>query len=285
MRAEPKLREGPIATDRLTLYALRSTPKRPEGRVLLLGGSNFDLRLKRQFLTTNLAARFEILTYEPRGIGRTEQPEGAWDMADYAADAAALMDAVGWDQADIVGESFGGMTALHLGHHFPDRVARVAVISATAGGRGGGSAEIAHLLDLPRQEAAEGALKLLDTENIELSRANPKAFQARVAERMAFDAMFTEPSIESGGYHRLLNARARHDIWDALPGIRHETLVITGARDAQAPPEAQKAMAQALPNQRQWVYDAGHGLAFAMPEPMRDLCAAWSAQVEREVGT
>ena len=139
MRAEPKLREGPIATDRLTLYALRSTPKRPEGRVLLLGGSNFDLRLKRQFLTTNLAARFEILTYEPRGIGRTEQPEGAWDMADYAADAAALMDAVGWDQADIVGESFGGMTALHVCHLFPDRVARVAVISATAGGRGRGS--------------------------------------------------------------------------------------------------------------------------------------------------
>lgn len=140
--APQMLSEGPVETHRLILHTLRSAPNRPARRVLILGGSNFDLRLKRQFLDTPLANQFEILTYEPRGIGRFRQPDGARTMKDYAVDAVALMDAVGWDRVNVVGESFGGMTALHLAYQFPERVARLALASTTAGagGAGGGSA-------------------------------------------------------------------------------------------------------------------------------------------------
>ncbi|MGD1956288.1 MAG: alpha/beta fold hydrolase, partial [Sphingomonadales bacterium] len=272
----PQLQEGPVKTDRLTIHALRSMPERPEGRVLILGGSNFDLRLKRQFLETELAYRFEILTYEPRGIGRTEQPEGDWDMADYAADAAALLNAVGWEHADVLGESFGGMTALHLAQTFPERVARLALASATAGGPGGSSVDIRKLLEGPQRKAAADALKLLDTDNSRLEAQDPAKFAARLSARLEFDAGFATPSVTSGGYARLLAARARHDIWTSLPDINQNTIVITGTRDAQAPPGAQTAMARQLPNSEHWTYECGHGVAFATQEPMRDLCAAWS---------
>jgi 3-oxoadipate enol-lactonase len=283
--ASPRLSEGPVTTDRLILHTLRSRPADPEGRVLLLGGSNFDLRLKRQFLGTALAERFEILTYEPRGIGRTEQPEGAWRMADYADDAVALMDAVGWERANVLGESFGGMTALHLAHRHPGRVGRLAVASTTAGGRGGGSVDIAPLLDLTQREAAAAALKLLDAENTGLEAYDPATFEARLSARIGFETAFAEPSVTSGGYRRLLEARREHDIWDALPDIAQDTIVITGARDAQAPRAAQDAMAMRLPIAVQWVYDCGHGVAFTTRQPMVDLTAAWSAEEDRDFGT
>lgn len=252
---------------------------------MLLGGSNFDLRLKRQFLDTALAQKFEILTYEPRGIGRSAQPQGEWTMADYAADALALMDAVGWEQANVLGESFGGMTALHLAHHFPERVAKLALASTTAGGAGGSSVDISRLLDMPGRLAATEALKLLDTENIEVAASDPSEFETRVSNRLMLEETFYDPSVISGGYRRLLAARAGHDIWEGLHDITQETIVITGARDAQAPPEAQNAMAERLPNAEEWVYEYGHGVAFATEAPMQALCSSWAAQAKREVGT
>lgn len=274
-----RVTERQIRTRRLTLQAVRSTPPRPEGRLLFLGGSNFDLRLKRDFLDGILAQRFDILTFEPRGIGRSDQPEGAWNMADYADDAAALMEAVGWDVAHVLGESFGGMTALHLAHRFPKRIARLAVASTTAGGAGGSSVDISGFLELPRPEAAKEALMLLDAENRTLRESDPAAFDRRLAARAAFEAEFADPSVSSGGYRRLLTARAAHNIWDALPSILHQTIVITGSRDRQAPPLAQTAMAKRLPNAEHWMYDAGHNVAFATDTPMQDLCAHWANAV------
>ncbi|MDG4649752.1 alpha/beta hydrolase [Roseibacterium sp. SDUM158017] len=276
MTRPPEVNEAQVRTARLSLHVLRSRPDRPEGRVLLLGGSNFDLRLKRNFLESELARRFEILTYEPRGIGRSERPDGAWSMEDYARDADALMAAAGWDSADVLGESFGGMTALHLAHRFPHRVARLAVASAAAGGAGGSSADIAHLLEMPRRKGAAEALMLLDAANVALRDGDPDAFAARLDARLAFETAFADPALVSGGYRRLLAARAAHDVWDALPRIAQETLVITGSRDRQAPPEAQAAMARRLPNAEHWVYDCGHGVAFATAQPMRELCARWA---------
>ena len=104
----PDLSEEILSTDRLSVYCLRSRPVGQAQRVLLLGGSNFDLRLKRSFLDTDLVQHFDIATFEPRGIGRTDQPGGVWKMDDYARDAISAMDTMGWPDAALVGESFGG---------------------------------------------------------------------------------------------------------------------------------------------------------------------------------
>lgn len=270
-----RIAESIVDTKRLSLFTLRSTPPDPKGRVLLLGGSNFDLRLKRQFLQSALAQMFEIVTYEPRGIGRSGQPDGDWQMDDYARDAIAVLDALGWVSADVVGESFGGMTALHLALLAPDRVGRLAVASAAAGGAGGSSYDISTFLDLPPTEAAGQALCLQDTANGALRLSDPRSFQERLDARLAFDTAFAKPSVDSGGYARLLAARARHDVWDNLADIVHDTTIISGTRDQQAPLAAQRAMAGRLTNAQQWEYDAGHGVAFARPVVMTDLCTHW----------
>ena len=237
----------------------------PASRVLLLGGSNFDLRLKRNFLTTILPQRFSVLTYEPRGIGQTEQPDGTWTMDDYAADALSVLDAAGWSDSIIVGESFGAMTALHLAKLAPQRIKAMILASGSPGGAGGSSYDISEFLNLTRIESAEQSLILQDSRNAELMKTEQHVFSTKFAERIAFEEKFTNPSVTSGGYARLLDARSRHDAWDSLADIKIPTLVVAGTHDLQAPPAVQKRMAERLNNASYRAFSAGHGLLFTDP--------------------
>jgi len=73
--------------------------------------------------------------YRILGMDFIADPRGARAPAphDQAAILCAALDYLGVDQARaIVGASYGGMIALALGQHFPDRVDRLAVVSADA---------------------------------------------------------------------------------------------------------------------------------------------------------
>lgn len=288
MSAGGRIVEGVVETARLPLWALRASPaaaaKPAPPRALLLGGSNFDLRLKRGFLDTALVDVCDVVAYEPRGLGRSGRPAGAWTMADYADDAAALMDALGWRDAAVIGESFGGMTALHLALRHADRVTRLALISATAGGAGGASYDISTYLEKTPRDAARDQLILQDTANAELQHVDPDAFAARLEARLAFDTAFRDPSVFSGGYARLLAARRGHDVWDRLGRITAPVDVIAGRRDGQAPLAAQRRMAERLPRARFRAYPGGHGIAFTDPQVMRDLLNSWDKAATVDAG-
>ena len=60
-------------------------------------------------------------------------------MAEYAADALALLDAVGWERPRVLGISFGGMVAQELAATAPERIARLALLCTSPGGAGGSS--------------------------------------------------------------------------------------------------------------------------------------------------
>jgi len=263
--------ENMLITPRLTVYALRNRHLGNRPRVLYLGGSNFDLRLKRSFLETALIEEFDFATYEPRGIGRTEHPIGDWSMADFAADALSVLDALDWPDAHVVGESFGGMTALHLASFAPRRVASLVIVSATAGGPEHRSYDISEFLSLSRKEAAAASLRLQDIRNVALAENDPAAFDEKLKDRLEFEAKFANPSIVSGGYARLLEARRRHDCTATVSQLQIPALVVAGQHDRQAAPDAQHALAQALPYAVFQEHDAGHGVLFAVPGAMQSV--------------
>ncbi|MGB5607334.1 MAG: alpha/beta fold hydrolase, partial [Gammaproteobacteria bacterium] len=99
--------------------------------VLLIGGVGGDLRGKPGLLESELVNRFDVLTFDQRGTGQTDKPDSPCTMTQYARDAAALMDAVGWNSSHVVGVSFGGMVAQELALNFP-RYVRSLVLACTA---------------------------------------------------------------------------------------------------------------------------------------------------------
>src|SRR4029453_8667584 len=142
-----------------TLAAVRPPPdisgeRGGEGPPLLfLNGSSQTLAAVRPLLDI-AAERFDVVAHDQRGLGRTSIPPGPYTMADYAADAAAVLDSVGWEQARVMGISFGGMVAQELAVTWPERVSRLALLCTSPGGAGGASYPLHKLAALPDDERA-----------------------------------------------------------------------------------------------------------------------------------
>jgi pimeloyl-ACP methyl ester carboxylesterase len=78
-----------------------------------------------------LARRFRVVTFDGRGNGRSDRPEGvaAYAEPQHAADALAVMDATDTEQAVLVSLSLGAQRALLLAANRAERVAALAFIS------------------------------------------------------------------------------------------------------------------------------------------------------------
>src|ERR1700743_2556865 len=116
--------------------------------LLFISGTGGDLRVKPNVFDGPIAKAFDLLAYDQRGLGQTEKPDADYSMADYADDAAALMADQGWDEACVMGVSFGGMVAQELAIRHPARVKRLVLACTSPGGAGGASFpfhEIEHL--------------------------------------------------------------------------------------------------------------------------------------------
>lgn len=82
-----------------------------------------------------LAARFEAICPDNRGVGESELGEPAeLTVAAMAADLEALLDARGIERLPVVGWSMGGFVAQRLALRAPDRVAGLGLLATDPGG-------------------------------------------------------------------------------------------------------------------------------------------------------
>lgn len=90
-------------------------------------------------LADEVGTSYEVAGYQQRGL-EPSQVDGPFAVEDHCADAVRVLDALGWDQAVVVGHSWGGHLALHLAVHAPERVAAVLAVDPIGGVGDGGSA-------------------------------------------------------------------------------------------------------------------------------------------------
>jgi pimeloyl-ACP methyl ester carboxylesterase len=178
-------------------------------------------------------------------------------MADYAADAAALLDHVGWERCRLVGISFGGMVAQELAVTWPERVERLALLCTSPGGAGGASYPLHQLGDLDPDERAARQPLLLDTRfTPEWLATHPN--DAGLAQMMAARATAEKSDEQRRGELEQLGARRYHDVFDRLGRISCPTLVASGRYDGIAPLPNGEAIAAGIPGAELRVYEGGH---------------------------
>lgn len=97
-----------------------------------------------------LAEGREVIGVDLQGHGRTPLGDRPIDLEDIGDDLAVILDALGYDQVDVLGYSFGGGAALRLAVQHPDKVRRLAVVSA-------GYARDGFFAEMLPQQAAVGA--------------------------------------------------------------------------------------------------------------------------------
>ena len=188
---------------------------------------------------------------------RPLKPDQSYNMADYADDAAALMTAMGWDSAHVVGLSFGGMVAQELAIRHPDRIRRLVLGCTSPGGAGGASYPFHEIGHLTGEARARHLIPISDTRRDDAwARANPDQYAQFVA-MGAPDPYADEPGHAAGAL-RQLEARAAHDAWDRLSQISCPTFIAAGRYDGIARPETQERMVTRIPGAKLQFFDGGH---------------------------
>jgi pimeloyl-ACP methyl ester carboxylesterase len=83
-----------------------------------------------------LLAGFRIYAPDLRGQGDADKPVDGYSLAEQAADAAAILEALGVPRAFILGSSSGGYVAQALAVDHPERVAALVLVGAPLSLRG-----------------------------------------------------------------------------------------------------------------------------------------------------
>jgi 3-oxoadipate enol-lactonase len=189
---------------------------------------------------SRLVKQYRVITFDNRGVARSDVPAGPYTIALMASDAAAVLDAAGVKSADVYGVSMGGMIAQEFALQYPARVKSLILGCTAAGGPQAVRAEPKVLEVLMRQGMTPE----------EAARAiNPFIYdattpQARIDEDVKIRLQWT-PKPE--GYMAQLQGIMVWDAYDRISGITAPTLVVHGETDQLVPAANGNMIAKRIP--------------------------------------
>jgi pimeloyl-ACP methyl ester carboxylesterase len=220
--------------------------------------------------TTALSDAFRCLTFDNRGMGRS-QPAGApITVAQMAEDALAVLDAAGASTAHVVGHSLGGLVALHVAARSPARVRSLSLLCTFPSGRE--AAPLSWPLLWHGTRSRVGTRTARATAFLQLvlppGTISSADTMARYATLFGHD-LADQPPVASAQLRALRQARTPVDA-TALAPI--PTLVVSARHDPIAPPRAGRAIVRHLPHARyEEVADASHALPISHADTVNTL--------------
>jgi pimeloyl-ACP methyl ester carboxylesterase len=225
-------------------------------------------------LADRWSARFQCITYDHPGTGRSSRRACPLTTAQLAKSAIDVLDELGIDAAHIAGLSLGGAVAQELAIRFPGRVRGLILISTSTSGP---------LSIPPDPRTLLAATRLIWTESVR--RRNvwlaPAMFADGFAEREAEQAraltqlvLVHPPSAWAlaGQYV----AACLHDRALDLHRIRAPTLVLHGADDILVPATNGRKLADGIADAELHEFPrAGHMLLYEHPDATFRVVREW----------
>ena len=224
---------------------------------------------------------FQVITFDNRDVGlsgRVDAPppgtvravtsllsrrlaRPAYRMADMAADALGLLDALGIEQAHLVGTSMGGMIAQEMAIAAPRRVLSLVSIMSTPDVRSHGRPRTSLLMKL-RRMANDGALDPVERELAVTRLLTGSTFDDDAAENRVLTELSLSRGADADGVARQAAAVVGSpDRTAGLRRLRVPTLVVHGLEDPLVRFAGGVATVRAIPGARLVAFpDMGHGL-------------------------
>jgi len=189
---------------------------------VLIGGLGVDSSIFRHYVTA-LARNYRVLVFDNRGAGRSSKPDVPYSIPMMAQDTIALLDALGIQQANILGVSLGGRIALELSLENPRRVANLILVSTS-----------------PSVQAKLSPIAKLTKRVRSLSRHQQPYYSFR----------------------RQLEASSGYDCTDRLCEVTARTLVMYGGNDRMATRAQAEDMQSRIANCEAMGFNGGHLFVF-----------------------
>jgi 2-hydroxymuconate-semialdehyde hydrolase len=225
--------------------------------VLMIHGSGPGVSAWANWRLTipELAKNNRVIAPDMVGFGYSDRPEGVrYDLDTWVGQAVGLLDALGIEQASVVGNSFGGALALALAIRHPQRVKRLVLMGSV-----GVPFPITPGLDAVwgYQPSVDNMRSLLDIFAYDRKLVNDELAQMRYQASIqpgfqeSFSAMFPAP--RQNGVDMLASPP------DAIRQLEHQTLVVHGREDKVIPLSNSYALLDAIPNAQLHVFGkCGH---------------------------
>ena len=228
-------------------------------------------------LADEIGAGFRIAAYQQRGI-EPSTLQGPFAVEREVADALAVLDALGWERAWVVGHSWGGHLLLHIAVTAPERLEGGLAIDPLGGVADGGDeafeAEILRRIpERDRQRAQQLDEQAMRGEGgpeaaLESMRLAWPAYFASPDHVMAFD----DPRVSVPAYAGLFESltTALPQLESALASVNVPLGFLAGARSPMPHDQAAGATARAIPTA--WleiIEGAGHFPWFERPGCVR----------------
>ena len=231
------------------------------------------------------SAGFHVITFDSRGVGRSDKPDTPYSMGMLVDDAAGLMKELGIAPAHVYGVSTGGMVAQELALRHPDLVSTLILGATTCGGPHAVMADqetlqrLFSIMTLSADEAVKVSTSV--TFSISFIQRQPEKIKEWVIKG-------AESPPSRVGFKRQAEAVAGFGTYDRLPQIKVPTLVLAGTADQLIPAENSRILASRIPNAKLVLFDgAGHGYLWEAEEEANGVASDFLRQhpIHLVVGT
>ncbi len=228
-----------------------------------------------EFHADDWSQHFRCTMGDNRGVGSSDKPPGDYSSEMMADDYAGLMDALGIEQARVVGVSMGSIIAQQMALRHPQKVKSAVLMCPWARCDRYAKSVFQHMKDckarLTPAEFMEWVQVLIFTKPF---WDNDDAYQSLVDGRK--DAAVGEAPQPLHGLEGQAAACVNHDVFDKLKDIQCPCLVIGGKDDIFTPKWMADEVAAGIPNCEQHAYDgAGHAFHWECGEDFNPRVREW----------
>ena len=199
---------------------------------------------------------FRVLSFDNRGVGGSDKPDGRYMLSDFARDTRELMRNVGFEQAHIVGHSLGGMIAQQFAIDYPEAALSLVLADCpgtlNAAGRAGFEQRATSVEAGGTAAIVDGVIK--NGIGNEAKHRYPD-----LVERFR-QSLLASPAKP---YAASCRAASALDHLDSLAAFTKPVLVLRGDQDGGVPREAAETLAAVFADGRyQEIAASGHNTPF-----------------------
>jgi 3-oxoadipate enol-lactonase len=270
-------RESSGNVQRLMVHGVNlAVEVRGEGpAILFIHGYPLDRTIWRA--QTEALEGYRRIAPDLRGMGQSDAPDLGYGMSIYAADVAALLDALGVDEVVLCGLSMGGYIAFEFLRNWRSRVRGLVLMDTRPDSD---SAEVRRARDAAAATAREGGAEAIA--DLMLPKMLAPATLAGQPDTVEQVRRMMANTPVAGIVGALAAMRDRSESESLLPTLADlPTLVLVGADDGLTPPELARTMAQAIPGARLVVVpNAAHLPPLEQPKEVTERLREFLASIQ-----
>jgi 3-oxoadipate enol-lactonase len=250
--------------------------------LVLINGGGLDCRMWQPQVGP-LSARYRVIRYDPRGIGRSvfTDPNTMWSARQ---DLRLLLSGLGVEHAHLVGLSWGGSLAIDFALDYPSMVSSLVLVAPGLSGYKHGDVDrFLEQLDLALDRGDIGtAVELTLRESVDGPHRRPDQVDQHL--RRALGEMYR------ASYERVTRSMPPQPMQppalQRLREIEAPTLLVVGSLDMTAIHDIASLLAAGIPNiTRADIGGAAHMVNLEAPEAFNDRLLQFVSDVETQSGT